>query len=355
MFFSPREVNAQMGGIERVTDNLARLLIAVGHNVVFMSVDKTSDKPYDCAAPQYFTKTSNNKAWILDVIKKYQVDIVINQMGFFSYCPKASLPSSVKVITVMHDSYYAIYPRLQLNFLRKWNWRRVIKKEMRQVYNQSDKIVVFIPPFKEEFKFFYPKAKNDKFSVIPNYNTYKKLVPGPKEKKLLWIGRFSELNKRTCDILKIWHNLESSFPDWSLDILGSGPDEEKVRMLHEKLGLKRCYLRGTQNPKPYYEKAAVFCMTSAFESFGMVLTEAMQHGCVPIAYDSFTAVRYIIHNGVDGELVKPFNIDEYTVRLTHLMSDNSYLKRLSDKAIESVKQFDVEKIFPMWLDLLASL
>lgn len=352
LFFCPREVNATMGGIERVTDTLARLFIKEGYQVVFMSVEHTCNDTYKCIAPQYFTQDSDNKPWILEIIRKHDIRIIINQMGFFSFCPKTSLPATVKVITVMHDSYYAMYPRLQLNFLRKWNWKRVITKSMRSTYDQSDKIVVFVHPFREEYKFFCPYAKDEKFAVIPNFNSFDNPHPVPKEKRLVWVGRHSEWHKRTTDMLKIWSRLEPKFPEWSIDILGDGPDGDSVRELHKALNLKRCHLCGVKDPKPYYEKASIICMTSAFESFGMVLTEGMQHGCIPVAYDSYTAVRYIIHDGQDGVLVTPFNTEEYAHKLAQLMADEELRMRMSDAARESVKQFDADRVFPEWIELL---
>ena len=355
LFFCPREVNATMGGIERVTDTLARHLIAAGYNVVFMSVERTCNEAYHCVAPQYFVRPSGNEQLILEVIRKHDIGLIVNQMGLFSYCAKASLPAHVKVITVMHDSYYAMYPRLQLNFLRRWNWRRVIRKLMRNIYDQSDKIVLFVPPFKDEYRFFCPYATDDKFAVIPNFNSYDHPHLMTKEKKLLWVGRHAEWHKRTTDMLKIWQKLESQFPDWSLDILGDGPDGKTVRKLYDKWHMERCHLRGVVNPEPYYEKAAIVCMTSSFESFGMVLTEGMQHGCVPVAYDSYTAVRYIIHDGYDGLLVSPFNIDEYAAQLSGLMQHADERERLSAAALESVKQFDASRIVPQWLALIESM
>lgn len=355
LFFCPREINATMGGIERVTDTLARLLIKEGYKVVFMSVEHTCDKEYECVAPQYFTRATGNEQWILEIIRKHDIRIIINQMGFFSFCSKSSLPATVKVVTVMHDSYYAMYPRLQLNFLRKWNWKRVITKSMRSIYDQSDKIVVFVPPFREEYRFFCPYAKDEKFAVIPNFNSFDNPHPVPKEKRLVWVGRHSEWHKRTIDMLKIWSDLESKFPEWSIDILGDGPDGDDVRNFHKQLNLKRCNLCGTKAPKPYYEKAAIVCMTSAFESFGMVLTEGMQHGCIPVAYDSYTAVRYIIHDGQDGVLVTPFNTEEYANKLAQLMADEQMRVRMSDAARESVRQYDAKNVYPEWMDLLDSI
>lgn len=85
--------------------------------------------------------------------------------------------------------------------------------------------------------------------------------------------------------------------------------------------LKRITFYGFQNPDEFYKKSLVSCMTSNFEGFGMVLVEAMQYGCVPFAFDTFTALHDIIDDGVNGFIIPPFDEDKYaeTVeRFVHL-------------------------------------
>lgn len=94
------------------------------------------------------------------------------------------------------------------------------------------------------------------------------------------------------------------------------------------------------------------CLTSIYEGWGMVLTEAMQFGCVPIAFDSFPAVRDIIIPNETGILVKPFSKKEYIFKLTHLMEDDNYRNQLSQKGFEYVKKFDTSNILPKWIELI---
>lgn len=344
-----------MGGIERVTETLARFLIKNGFEVVFLSVEHTCSESYECIATQYFTRNSDNEKWILEIINQHKIGTIINQMGFFNYCPKTCLPSNVKVVTVMHDSYYAMYPRLKMSFLRKWHWKRVISKSLRNTYEQSDKIVLFFPSYRDEYRFFYSYANDDKFSIIPNFNSYSNTIVKDKKNTILWVGRHSEWHKRTKDILIVWKMLEDRFPDWNLEVLGDGPDGNGVREIYKKLKLKRCSLHGVQDPTPFYENASIICLTSSFESFGMVITEGMQHGCVPVAFDSYSGVRHIIHNGEDGLLIQPFNLEEYAERLSFLMDNKNERDRLSYNAVESVKRFDAKNVIPKWVSLLEDL
>lgn len=55
----------------------------------------------------------------------------------------------------------------------------------------------------------------------------------------------------------------------------------------------------------------------------MVLVEAMQFGCVPIAFDSFEAIHDVIIPEKTGELVKPFKIKDYINKLSNLIDDDT--------------------------------
>lgn len=65
-----------------------------------------------------------------------------------------------------------------------------------------------------------------------------------------------------------------SLPDWHLDIVGDGPDAAALKELAERLRLSNVSFEGFRNPAPYYRRASIFCMTSTFEGFGLVLPEA---------------------------------------------------------------------------------
>ena len=85
------------------------------------------------------------------------------------------------------------------------------------------------------------------------------------------------------------------------------------------------------------------------------MTEAMQCGCVPIAFDSFSSVKDIISDGNDGFLIKPFELTEYTEKLRILMSDDEMRRRMARNAIESVKRFDIECVADQWESLFGKI
>ena len=96
-------------------------------------------------------------------------------------------------------------------------------------------------------------------------------------------------------------------------------------------------------------------MVSAYEGWGLTITEAQQCGCVPIAFDSFGAIHDIIDSGKNGIIVPEGNINEYAAQLKRLMNNPDELKRLSDNAREDCLRFSRENIAKQWKTLLESL
>lgn len=357
LIYSPREINPSRGGIERVTNGLASFLIKNGYRIVFLVNEKTSDDRYTPIADQYFIshRKYERKQQVLNIIKEYNINIIINQSGFFSIIRKKELPCNIRVISVIHDSYYAMYKHLPFCKVRLWKWKWVISRMLKQIYLNSDKIILFSNRFIPEFQFFYPKANIEKIEIIPNFNVYNSTNIKKKKNIVLSVGRVVREPKRINLLLEIWSHIYKAFPDWNLKIVGDGDDRPFLEQMAKNLKLDNYSFEGTQNPTPFYEEASIFCMTSAFESFGMVLTEAMQHKVVPIAFNSYSTASEIINTGYDGYLIKPFDLDEYTMKLSLLMQDASLREKMADKAYHSVKKFSIDSVGQKWLNLIETL
>lgn len=133
-----------------------------------------------------------------------------------------------------------------------------------------------------------------------------------KKKQVLIVSRLYNPEKRLDRALKIWQILEQrGLTDWRLIIVGAGIHEDYLKGLSEKLALKNIMFAGRQNPVPYYRNAALFMMTSAVEGWGLTLTESMQTGVVPIAFDSYPALHDIITDGYDGCIIPDDDLDAY--------------------------------------------
>lgn len=176
-----------------------------------------------------------------------------------------------------------------------------------------------------------------------------------KEKTILYVGRIDNGFKNVDKLIRIWGEIANQVSDWKFEICGQGQELEANKQIVEQEKIPRCKLLGLVNPTPYYKKASVIMMASASsEGWGMVLVEAMQYGCVPIVLNSYAAVKDIIHNGENGVVVEPCQDMEkqFALQLLKLLQSDSERKQMMNKAIESVKQYDINNIGQQWLKLI---
>jgi glycosyltransferase involved in cell wall biosynthesis len=231
-----------------------------------------------------------------------------------------------------------------------------IRKLYRALYTDSAKIVLlserYIPIFE---KIAGIKSVANKIIGIPNMLSFPTEDEIPRKKKqILWCGRLAFSQKRPDRMLHIWQKLQHKLPDWELVMVGGGPIEDLCKEYAKKLGLERIKFEGFQNPIPYYKDASIFALTSNHEGWVLVLNEAMQFGCVPVAYGNFEPIYDIITNDETGYIIKPFKQNEFIDRLYELAQDtNLHLKAIS--AQNSTQRYLPNIIGQEWLKLLKSI
>lgn len=373
------------GGVGRVTDTLTREFIKRGYHVFYMHLSWYMEDRKDFVYPASVTilpstdvSDPRNIKFYHDFLLANKIDIIINQDGLYEgsylFLNTGNIP--VKKISVIHSNPIINYNNLWAEVRRLKNrsilekFKRIIrcclffriKKQMirhlkshyRYIGNNSNKIVLLSKEFLQSMKII-DLEHIDKIYCISNPNTYRSVKRRTiRNKEVIYVGRFS-FTKRIDRLLKMWSRLYKEFPDWKLFIIGDGPESTLLKKMACQLVLDRVYFCGFQDPKPYYERASIICMTSDFEGFPMTLTEAMQFGCVPIVYNSFEAVTDIVKPSVTGELVTPFHHKEFERKMKRLMSDVSYLSELSNNAFQYVKKYDVNEIIDQWLKLFDEL
>jgi glycosyltransferase involved in cell wall biosynthesis len=126
---------------------------------------------------------------------------------------------------------------------------------------------------------------------------------GPRQKTVLAVGRLVEEQKRFSDLL---HAMQS-LPDFSLILVGSGPDETRLRKLTADLGLsERVRLLGFVSDRNelrrLYQECGVFVSTSNWEAVALVLLEAMSCAA-PVVATRIPSFEDLLTDAEDGLLV----------------------------------------------------
>jgi glycosyltransferase involved in cell wall biosynthesis len=146
-------------------------------------------------------------------------------------------------------------------------------------------------------------------------------------------------------------------PDWTLRIYGGGPKRDELRrMILERDLYNHVLLMGpTTRLGEAFSRASIFALSSRYEGFGMVIIEAMSKGLPVVAFDCPRGPSEIIHDGVDGVLVEPGDVDAFAEELLALIEDSERRRSIADAAVQTARRYDIGAVGRQWDDLLASL
>lgn len=384
LFYCP--IVPHIGGVQRVTDVLAKEFERRGHNVIFIcteSQNRDDVYPYYSAKQIYLDSNKNDEEFTADYCKILQtndINVVISQEARSdSLLLLENTPICVKRISVVHINPYAII-RNEQRIKRAIRSRRLVtnlakylvmffphiarqyyrfkeNKFYRRILGVSDKLVFLSPSFVELLKENIPDISSRKLAAIGNPNTFvPKHEVGTKENLIICVARLSEVQKNVRDFILVWQQLYKDNPKWKAIIVGDGPDRGMLESFAKKKGVRNLSFVGrVENVGNYYQRAKFVCMTSIYEGWGMVLTEGMSYGCVPCVYGSYGAAFDIVDDGVNGIISTPFRPKEMADRIQTLINDESRLVQMSSSAIEKVKDFNADKVVDKWDALFDSL
>jgi glycosyltransferase involved in cell wall biosynthesis len=222
---------------------------------------------------------------------------------------------------------------------------------------KTSRIVVPTKDYEEILRNEYNVPKKQ-ITTIPNgieLHTYKNLRKKNtrigKIARILFVGRLSN-QKNVPLLLRALAQLKSSIPI-SVRIVGEGEERKRIEQLIRQLGLSgRVRLVGAKHGvalQKEYMNADIFVLSSRFETFGVVILEAMASG-VPVVATDIPGVRSIISHRQNGLLCA----QEVTslANTIQLAINNSALRhRITQRALENVKEYEWGKIIPRYLDI----
>ena len=392
LFINDQPFNPKYGGIERVTDSIARGLVARGYQVSYL-FGRVGDKAlldYDFPATLYelpqagmFT-SEENRAYYERLLTEQKVDIVVNQRGLNSYMNPALDIRNVKRVSVVHSkpTAYADYKVWRLLYrkpgvanLIKYALRRLLyplvrrstarrhygaaRRQMAHIVQHSEAVVMLCNRYVEDVHRLgvVPSEGDARLLAINNPNSFSSTCSTThKEREVLFVGRVDAVEKNTPRLVEVWQRIYADFPDWRLVIVGDGPAMGQIKEYISQHNTERVSLEGFQsNVQRYYERAAIVCLTSNFEGWPLAMIEGMQCGCVPFAFNTFGAAEEIIDHEQCGMVIEPDNIEQYAARLAEVMSDEPRRTAMAAAASEKSRRWSCDAIVEQWVALFESL
>ncbi|MCD8394977.1 MAG: glycosyltransferase [Bacteroidales bacterium] len=386
VFVTNGGVHPLYGGLERVTEVLADWFDKQGIKTFYVSF---TDRKEAKGGKQLYLPNKeqfdhqDNVVWFNEFIQKYDIDVIINQEGNVGLSLPLEDENKSKLInlSVLHfapnyigDDYFKnkitglniadfwkkvlryglSVPRIESMGLR--HLRKRLSRCYRKILSQVDGFILLSHRYREELASLIDPLLPSNVGAINNPVTFtsKGSDQIEKERRALFVGRLENSQKRIDLMLEAWKEVEQKNNQWCLDIVGSGPHEIYLKNLAQKLGLKRVIFHGHQDPREFYERASLFLYTAGkAEGWGLVLVEAQKFGCIPVAMDSYAALRDIITDGENGFIVPDGDISKFSKTILHLMQNETLIPKIKSVAIQSTDRFSIDRIGNEWLSLFS--
>ncbi|MDR1241337.1 MAG: glycosyltransferase [Deltaproteobacteria bacterium] len=170
----------------------------------------------------------------------------------------------------------------------------------------------------------------------------------------LCMARYAE-QKNHALLLRACTFLREKNPEFYLLCVGEGSLRGELQVDIENLGLtKHISLFGAvENPFPYYSLAQTHVLASVWESFGLVLVEALACACPCIATNTLGS-QDVLNNGRGG-IITPQNDPEALAQaMLCAMEQPDAMREKRSRAQEWIKLYDIKKIVPQWENLIES-
>lgn len=148
-------------------------------------------------------------------------------------------------------------------------------------------------------------------------------------------------------LIRVHRALKKKFPDLSLLIVGTGPDQKKLENLAQELGVGDSVIFSGNVERAvalrYMRAADVFVLNTHYEGFSHVLLEASSVG-VPIVTTKIGGNPELIEDNVNGYLIKPNDEATLAHRIEKLLSSPETRLRIAGNAKKRVEKFSIARM-----------
>ncbi len=297
------------------------------------------------------------KRTIQNCLKRIAPD-VITSIDVYLADLQAVLDSGIEAVKIVEchcglSAYFGDLERIQS--IDKRSKERKIKERFVQTILRFDRIIVMTENEKIDWG-------TDKVVCIPNmlpncpsdFSDKKQI-----NHRVISVGRYA-YQKGFDMLLDSWKYVQEKHPDWSLHIYGSRDgDRGDFELLNSMIvagSMRNVFLHQPANDVySEYDKSDIYVMSSRFESFGLVLIEAMAFGLPVISFDCKYGPRSIIHDGITGIIVPSKHIEKMAEAICAMIENENKRHCLLTNARQESMKYLPETIMPLWHEFYKSL
>lgn len=343
------------GGAERTVEYLSTFLAEKGHDVTVLSL--TDDIFYQ-PGPEVTVqslhlneKPNGVKARLKMAIKRYQMvaDFLKKHPSDVVFC---MLPDMAKyVLPLKRKLKFCLITSERINPESVRD--KCMLRYKNKIYNKSDGIVFQTQRAMD----FYQESIRRKGVVIHNAvgNSYVYKAPEnvKRKPKISAMGRLSG-QKDYGTLIRAFEPIAEKYPAYTLEIYGTGPDEEKLKALSKELGLESSvhFCGVCEDAILKIADSACYVMSSKYEGMPNALMEAMAVGLPCVSTDCPNGPAELIENGENGLLVPVGDVEALTGAMLTMIERKTLANKCGHNAKRILETHSIEKNAKAYLDYI---
>ena len=339
------------GGVERVVSELSNYAISQGYDVTIVCLFKSKvyydlDNRVRLFMPKYeYRKSSLGKLrtffYLSKILFKNRFSCVLGFSEAFNPLTIFASKMTCNRVVVSDRS----------------SPEKVLKKSTRILRTLSYPLAAgIIAQTRDARSGILSKKLNSNVKVIPNpLRVINDLYKKEYGKCIVSVGRLVP-SKNFIRLIDIFSKLNEA-DDWSLVIIGDGPEKERLKHRILELGLSdRVVLQGEVRDVDYFfSKASIFAFTSCSEGFPNALSEAMAFPLACISYDCKSGPSDIIVNGENGILVDVNDEESFSLSLQILIDRPELIKSKVRSSVLNRNKFNSSRVCDKYLSFMINL
>jgi len=300
-------------------------------------------------SPSIFRNTNVNVSSFEKIVNEFQPNVIHSHLFEAELISRWKTYPKIKYFTHCHDNIEQFQkPKLKTFFFKSkttnfyertllFNKYRLCSNQFIAISKHSEKYLKKHLPKSIKNIHYLPNAIN--FNLFFNSNK-RQLIGSPI--RLINVGSFVD-KKNQLFLIDVVNILEKKGIDVRLTLCGDGINRFKIEsaILANNLN-KIIVLPGkAQNVQDFYAQADIYVHSAVYETFGLVILEAMAAGLPVVTLDG-GGNRDIIEDGKNGFLMESQNPELFADRIIELIENQALYARMSEYAKEFARESDIE-------------
>jgi len=158
-------------------------------------------------------------------------------------------------------------------------------------------------------------------------------------------------------VVRAFAEVQRTFPEARLDLVGKGPVEAQIRSLVDDLKLSGVNFAGVASRQEigrYYDQADIFINASQLDNMPVSVIEAFGAG-TPVVTTAPESMRYLVEHERTGLLSAPGDIAALAQNVIRLLRDPELADRLARNAYEESRRYRWTAVREQWLEIYRSM